>query len=205
MNLWHILFNPRIWRQTFLCRYGFRPAAMGYNDKSALWYYASRVPKNGVIVEIGSFRGGSAALMATVNPDARIYCVDPWLSSAESYIYNGDIFKEFQQNTRNYPNITPLRGRSDEVAGHFIDKIDLLFIDGDHSYRGALTDLTCWNWKTKPQSYTIMHDADREGVRRAIIDYFGTFHIGTLPTRKMYVIEKDERLTEHEDKKKHTR
>lgn len=193
------LADPRSWSKKLLCKYGFQFAAMGYNDKWTLWYFAERVPKGGNVVEIGSFRGGSAALFATVRPDVTIHCVDPWIASAESYIYNGDIFAEFQENTKQFDNIVPHRGLSEDIAKEFDEPIDLLFIDGDHSFMGAYIDLLSWNKKCKPQSYTIMHDAEREGVRRAIIQYFGSLDLGHFYSRKMYVVETDERLQRNED------
>lgn len=199
MEITKLLLRPNLWRSKWLCYTSFKIAALGYNDKQVLWKYAQRV-RDGNIVEIGSFRGGSAQLFGTANTEANIYCVDPWDIECEGYIYNGDIYKEFSQNVTNFKNVIPLRGKSDVVAQLFSERINLLFIDGDHSYRGCLTDLQSWYPKLAAASYCILHDANREGVRRAIIDYFGTFDLGMMLTHQMYVIEKDERLAEYEDK-----
>lgn len=57
--------------------------------------------------------------------------------------------------------------------------LDLLFIDGDHSYEGCSSDLAIWAPKVKTGGLILVHDADCPGsfpgVRQAINDYCFAF------------------------------
>lgn len=80
-----------------------------------------------------------------------------------------DTFSEFKKNTEKLNNIIPLRGKSEEIGKKFNQKIDLLFIDGDHSYEAVKTDLNAWLPHTKNRTILIMHDYGwAEGVIRAV-------------------------------------
>ncbi len=82
----------------------------------------------------------------------------------------GDTYDEFVSNTSNFGStVIPLRGYSKEIANQFIDQIDLLFIDGDHSYDGCLTDIQAWSPHLVRGATIIFHDYSwADGVRRAI-------------------------------------
>jgi Methyltransferase domain len=52
--------------------------------------------------------------------------------------------------------------------------IDLLFIDGDHSYEGVMADLSRYSFLVNPGGLILCHDADTAsfpGVRKAIDEY----------------------------------
>jgi predicted O-methyltransferase YrrM len=176
------------------CRFRFTNAVLSIPDKQLLYSLAALFRHGGTIVEIGSFTGGSACLFAKAAPGATIYCVDPWSRRLSRFLNIDNVYELFLENTAKYPNIRPLRGLSEDIARTFDLPVDLLFIDGDHSFSGVSTDLKCWCPKLAPESFMVCHDANREGVRRAIIDYFGSFHVGITPFPSMYVVERDERL-----------
>ena len=37
--------------------------------------------------------------------------------------------------------------------------VDLLFVDGDHTYEGAASDLTRWSPLVRPGGHVVLHDA----------------------------------------------
>lgn len=112
--------------------------------------WAIKVPKNGVIVELGTFMGKSAVCWAmNADPTVTIYCIDSFeeeykptslISSRadphDPFIpHNGNtynVYAEFLKNTATYKNIVPIRGTLPNNI-HFpkID-IDLLYIDLAH-------------------------------------------------------------------------
>lgn len=53
--------------------------------------------------------------------------------------------------------------------------IDLLFVDGDHSYDGCYSDLDAWAGRVAPGGHVILHDsyAGSYGVQRAAHEFFG--------------------------------
>jgi len=55
--------------------------------------------------------------------------------------------------------------------------LDVVFIDGDHSYDYVLADLSIWTPKVRSGGVVLLHDADSAsfpGVRKAIDEYCGT-------------------------------
>ena len=66
------------------------------------------------------------------------------------------------------PRTTFYQGDSVEIAKDFNEKIDLLFIDGDHTYEGVRRDIRAWCPKAKT---ILFHDYDQDSVKRAVDEY----------------------------------
>jgi MoaA/NifB/PqqE/SkfB family radical SAM enzyme/predicted O-methyltransferase YrrM/glycosyltransferase involved in cell wall biosynthesis len=147
------------------------PTRLTFNERMLLLELASQVPRGGVIVEVGSYLGGSTGFLAegAKGRDVRIFCVDTWLNDAMTE-GSRDTFCEFLENTRSYSEmITPLRGRSVDVGRGFQHQVDLLFIDADHSYEACREDLSVWLKHMKAGGILVLHDYGwAEGVRRAV-------------------------------------
>lgn len=139
-----------------------------------LHWLAGRVPKHGLALEVGSFKGKSTCFIASsLDPSARLACVDTWLCDAMPYDDPNDVMSEFLKNVSGYVNtIETHRGRSVDVAARWARPIDLLFIDGDHSYEGCSADLRSWLGFVKPGGWIAFHDSGEEGVARAIAEFF---------------------------------
>jgi predicted O-methyltransferase YrrM len=139
-------------------------------EKTLLKQYATKIPKDGIIIEVGSYLGASACFLAVgaKKPDQRIYCIDTWHNEGMTEGVR-DTFSEFKKNTEKFNNIIPLRGKSEDIAKNFKQKIDLLFIDGDHSYETVKIDLNAWLPHTKNGAILIMHDYGwAEGVIKSV-------------------------------------
>jgi len=70
------------------------------------------------------------------------------------------------------------------------ESIDLLFVDGDHSFDGCLSDLRNWYPKVKPNGVILGHDYDWETVRAAAQQFVREKGLRLLPssTQTMFLL-----------------
>jgi predicted O-methyltransferase YrrM len=114
----------------------------------------------GNILEIGVRHGASTcAFLAGVEENG-------------GHVYSVDI-EDCSQLFSGHPQWTFIQGDSKDktLKGVLPDHIDVLYIDGDHSYEGVMSDLLCY----VPMAHFIMvHDANENenpGVLRAVREY----------------------------------
>jgi predicted O-methyltransferase YrrM len=139
-----------------------------------LYWRAQCVPAGGLAVEVGSFKGKSSGFIAAgLPPGARLACVDTWKNDAMPYDAADDSFPEFRKHTAAYQALMDAhRGTSAQVAAAWTLPIDLLFIDGDHSYEGCSEDLKAWIGFVRRDGWIAVHDSSVEGVKRSIAEFF---------------------------------
>jgi predicted O-methyltransferase YrrM len=127
------------------------------------------------VLEIGSYLGASATCFGAALKEiknAQVYCIDTWNNDAMTE-GKMETFKEFKNNTAPFGNvIVPVRGFSTHVVEtirQMTPTIDVLFIDGDHSYEGAKADWESYKSFVNVGSIVIFHDFGwAEGVKRVI-------------------------------------
>jgi predicted O-methyltransferase YrrM len=145
-------------------------------ERAELFRLAQR-PGLRTVVEIGSYLGASAlalaeGLKAAGNSTARIHCIDTWRNEGMSE-GPADHMATFRRHTAPYGAlIVPERGRSTDVAAELLARIgpiDLLFIDGDHSYAGVLADWQTFGPALAPGGVVAFHDIGwAQGVQRVV-------------------------------------
>lgn len=121
-------------------------------------------------VEIGSYTGASSLMIGKgLNSESKLYCVDTWENDAMTE-GNWNSYNDFKINTHQISDkIVAIKSNSIDAAKNFNDKIDFLFIDGDHSYEGVKADADVWFEKLKSGGILIMHDSGwAEGVIKVI-------------------------------------
>jgi FkbM family methyltransferase len=123
-------------------------------------------------LEIGSFEGLGTNIIydrLCKNNGGKVYCVDPWddeyVKGSTLYTdYLNSIFKNqyerFVHNTRDKPQIIPVRGYSDDVVPKINDTFDFAFIDGDHSPEQVYKDACMTLPKMKPGGIILFDDYD---------------------------------------------
>ena len=116
-------------------------AQMTEEELRELWEQSLRLDAGSVIVEIGTFRGGSAIILDAGR--AKVYTID----------INGI---EPIPDT----NLNMVIGESTVVASIWKEPIDLLFIDGDHHYELVSADLKAWLPHVKLKGRVLFHDYD---------------------------------------------
>lgn len=100
-----------------------------------------------LIIEIGSWEGASAIIMAEIiikrKLKCKIICVDTWLGSIELLPLKKDVYKNFLENTKEY-DIVHIRNTS-SIAAQIFKKnkvmADLVYIDGSHNEQDVSVDL----------------------------------------------------------------
>lgn len=106
----------------------------------------------GTIVEIGAYRGGSTIALAKGVRNAgrgRVTSIDPHLPATG--IYGGRFsqvdHQKYLENLQRFGVtswVNHLCTDSSTAAGTWTSPIDLLWIDGDHSYAGVASDILHW-------------------------------------------------------------
>jgi predicted O-methyltransferase YrrM len=118
----------------------------GLGDSAWLLYGLARSLQPKVCVEIGSARGRSACAVGLAlrrNGGGRLYAIDPHAPTNWNDTQSVDSFALITEHLRkagaaDYVEI--IRKTSGEAAKGWTRKIDLIFIDGDHSYAGVKAD-----------------------------------------------------------------
>jgi predicted O-methyltransferase YrrM len=119
------------------------------------------------ILETGRFNGGSLFLMGCAAPDnVPIYSID-------IAPQNDDLLREKLQAFLPGRSIDLIVGDSQHGSYPHIGTIDLLFIDGDHTYEGCLNDLRNWYGNLTVGEHLVLHDAylGQHGVQDALLDF----------------------------------
>lgn len=149
------------------------------HELQKLWELAENVPDDGLIVEIGSFYGHSAMTLAPLNKP--MVCIDPFISGFDCM---GDshkkMKKECMDNLSKFPNIKFYAMKSSMAHKYIKQPIDLLFIDGDHSYKGVKTDCKYYLPKLKNNGIVAFHDyhssGSLPGVKKAVDEFTQGWH-----------------------------
>ena len=155
------------------------PTHLTHEERVVLYRLGFKLAKKGrrsIAVEVGSYLGASSAFLASglkqTGQDGKVICIDTWENDAMSE-GGRDTMAEFLANTAALTEwIQPIRGWStavvDKVREH-AGEIDLLFIDGDHSYEGCLADWRAYNPLLASNAIVVMHDVGwAEGVTKVI-------------------------------------
>ena len=151
------------------------------------------MPSEGVMVELGIWKGATMKYLVPRHPKVQYYGVDLYEDQPDnpSETYIGYPHKEYLNSILDlcikYDHAHMLVGRTVDAALSFQDEgIDLIFIDADHSYDGVMADIRAWMPKMKPGSIMAGHDygdSNHPGVKKAVDEVFGPharFHDETV-------------------------
>jgi predicted O-methyltransferase YrrM len=136
----------------------------GLGDAAFLLYGLVKAAKPLVVVEIGSARGRSTCFIGKAlkeNGVGKLYAIDPHTQTAWNDVDSIDTFQILNSNISHLglnDVVKILRDTSDNVARNWQTEIDLLFIDGDHSYEGARKDWDLFSPFVRPFGSVIFHD-----------------------------------------------
>jgi hypothetical protein len=116
-------------------------------------------PKDELVtyVEIGCYGGGSACLMLQ-RPNTNVVSIDLGVPIDENIVYENVKKLNTLNNNYNY-----IKGNSQDINTfnrlfEIAKEIDILFIDGDHSYGGVIKDFEIYSKIVKRGGYIIFDD-----------------------------------------------
>ena len=139
------------------------------------------LPDNGYLVEIGVLIGRSLCSIADliIQKNLHVTAVDLFEDFYEP-IFDAHFphqLEDFISNLKKfniYDRVEIKKGRSDEISKLFKHScLDMIFIDGDHSYEGVKTDFLSWYSKVKPGGIIAGHDIEWDSVKAALDEVIG--------------------------------
>lgn len=173
---------------------------VGFNSNSSS--LVDIIPKNSVGAEIGVWRGDSSELFLKKTSPDQLYLVDPWSFSAfaanltgeelQEHIkkysvltgstdpkdfdrYYDSVYQAVVRRFQNNKNVRVCRSTSADWFDTFDQKLDWIYIDGDHTYTGCLYDLTNCLKVMKPKGIIFGDDyGNKVEVKRAVDDFISS-------------------------------
>jgi predicted O-methyltransferase YrrM len=164
--------NTRIWYLTETIREMdnlpcSHPASVNV-DVATCYYSLAKMLRPLLVVEIGCFIGFSTHHFAQALKElgfGEIISIDAfdWEVDAGNGMQNRQLIAEYYRKKAGLDDvITYIKGYSTDVYaqinGRIKNKIDLLYIDGDHSVGGVFADFNAYYNDVRPGGYLILHD-----------------------------------------------
>jgi hypothetical protein len=146
-----------------------------------LYVAAHAVPTGGSVVEIGSFRGRSAVVLASAAPDGvEIVAIDPHAGGdrgpneiapqadrgeADNLAFHANLRRAGVDG-----RVRLVRKMSGDALDDVSGELDLLYIDGAHRYSPASDDIARWGGRVRLGGTLLIHDSfNAIGVTGALL------------------------------------
>lgn len=128
--------------------------------------------------EIGTESAHFARNICRANPQAKLYCIDPYVWYPDYTYYTNETFKDVEKRAhermKGY-NCEFIKKYSMDAVKDFADEsLDFVYIDGNHSYAYAKQDIEAWTPKVRKGGIVSGHDYTRSksvGVKDAVNEY----------------------------------
>ena len=145
------------------------PSAWTEHVPFAFWLINVLRPQT--VVELGVHNGMSYSALCqavkTLGLSSRCFGVDTWKGDEQAGYYTEEVFRALSAfNDQHYASFSRLiRSTFNEAVPHFEDgSIDLLHIDGFHTYDAVREDFETWRRKVSGNGIVLFHDINvREG------------------------------------------
>jgi len=152
----------------------------------AFWLVANVEPR--LLVELGTHHGVSYAAFCEAvlrrRLATRCYAVDAWKGDSHAGVYDEDVYADLKEfHDRRYASFSQLARKTfDEASADFDDgSIDLLHIDGYHSYEAVRNDFDTWRPKLSDRGVVLFHDTNERQLDFGVWRFFAELK-GQVPT-----------------------
>ena len=117
-----------------------------------LLYETAGLVENGLIVEIGRWKGGSLVLLCLGSPSSKVISID---SDAANNQFAKALLKSYSIGRSRYS----IRDATSQIVSDWDGgPIDLLLVDGCHERKAVYADLELWVPRIKKEGWLIAHD-----------------------------------------------
>ncbi len=130
-------------------------------------YWLIRQLRPTLLVELGTHSANSyfalCQALAATDPAGRAFAVDTWKGDEHAGHYDEDVFSGVSafNNAHFLAFSTLLRTTFNDARSYFADgSIDLLHIDGMHTYEAVRGDFELWSTALSPRSVVLFHDTN---------------------------------------------
>lgn len=153
---------------------------MTVHQARRLWNRARVLKRGQHIVEIGSYHGRSAIVLASAAPEGvEVVAIDPHGGNDRGpQQYEGELAEGQRDHETFVANLTRagvidrirhVRKASQDATADVPGQVELLYIDGAHRYHPAKADIERWGDKVAPGGTLLIHDTfSSVGVTLAI-------------------------------------
>src|SRR5215471_8124134 len=137
---------------------------------------AELAPGKKVIVEIGVFEGASSLLLReAMDQSAELICIDPFPRGRLLFSPQLGISRREIGRSRN-GRVQIIRKESHEGIKGWARQIDLLFLDGDHSFEGASRDFREWSKFVDQRGLILIHTS-HSSINKAVPEHCGPLRL----------------------------
>lgn len=146
----------------------------GYVVMNQLLWLKDKASEMDSVAEVGCWKGRSTHALAT-GCKGKVYTVDTFggTKGEEDWFKDKDTaYEQCKNNLKDFKNVTIYNMPSIE-GSKIVPEVDMIFIDGDHSYEGVKEDIKAWLPKVK--KLICGHDIGRAVVQRAVEDTIGDY------------------------------